>query len=248
MRIERQPAFVLHARAWRETSLLLEVFTREHGRIGVIAQGVRGPRKQALRAALQPFVPISVDLLHRSELARLITAEPSGPAAGLLGDRLMAGFYVNELLLRLSARGDPGPDLFDRYHAVLVELAGETPLSWLLRRFERDLLERLGFAPPWRETADGDRIVPEQRYRLDAEVGPVATPSGGVAGRALLALADDRMPEPTDLRALRDALRGLIASHLDGRELVSWGVLARLPSTESGGRARRSISDDPSDQ
>ena len=78
MRIERQPAFVLHARAWRETSLLLEVFTREHGRIGVIAQGVRGPRKQALRAALQPFVPISVDLLHRSELARLIAAEPSG--------------------------------------------------------------------------------------------------------------------------------------------------------------------------
>ena len=111
-----------------------------------------------------------------------------------------------------------------------------------------DLLERLGFAPPWRETADGDRIVPEQRYRLDAEVGPVATPSGAVAGRALLALADDRMPEPSDLRALRDALRGLIASHLDGRELVSWGVLAKLPSTESGGQARRSISDDPSDQ
>lgn len=230
MRLSQQPAFVLHARAWRETSLLLELFTRDQGRVGAIARGVRGPRKQPLRAALQPFVPISVDYVQRGELAQLNAAELRSDAARLIGDRLMAGLYLNELVLRLLPRGDANTGLFDRYGEALSELAGAGSLAWCLRRFERDLLDQLGFAPPWREDATGGPIMPDTRYRLDAESGPLPIATGGVSGSALLALVDDTEPDSSALRELRDALRQVIAGHLEGRPLKSWGLLARLPS------------------
>ena len=229
MRLTGQPAFVLHARAWRETSLLLELLTLEHGRVGAIVRGVRGPRKQPLRAALQPFVPIRVDYAQRGELAQVAGAEPDGPAAALAGDRLLAGLYVNEVLLRLLPRNDAAVAVFGRYRDLLAELSGTDSLAWTLRRFERDLLEQLGFAPPWREDAEGSAIVNARRYRLDAEHGATPVASGGVSGAALRALAEDRRPDPAALRELRDALRALISAHLGGRDLKSWGLLARLP-------------------
>jgi len=231
VRLSQQPAFVLHARPWRETSLLLELFTRDQGRVGAVARGVRGPRKQPLRAALQPFVPIAVDYAQRGELAQLNGAEPRAGAAVLVGDRLMAGLYLNELVLRLLPRGDAHAALFERYAHALTELAGAGSLAWCLRRFERDLLEQLGFAPPWREDSAGASIAPDARYRLDAESGPLPVVVGGVSGVALLALVHDIEPDSGALRELRDALRQVIATHLDGRPLKSWGLLARLPSS-----------------
>jgi len=102
VRIEAQPAFVLHARPWRETSLLVELLTRDYGRVGVVARGLNGPKRHPLRAALQPLQSIRIDYLPRGELARLLQAEARDAAPLLVGEALMAAFYVNELVLRLT--------------------------------------------------------------------------------------------------------------------------------------------------
>src|SRR5579862_3562540 len=133
MRIEQQPAYVLHSRPYRETSLLLECLTRDHGRLGVVARGVRRERARVQRAQLEPFQPLSLDLLLRGELATLQTAEHMSPPLRLMGDAGLAGLYLNELCVRLTGRQDPLPELFDAYARTLPRLAGSEPLAWSLR-------------------------------------------------------------------------------------------------------------------
>jgi len=123
MRVLAQPAFVLHARPWRETSLIVELLTMDQGRVGVVARGLNTPKRHSLKAALQPLQHIRVDYLPRGELARLIQAEALDVAPALTGDRLMAAFYVNELLLKLTPRNDAAPALFDLYGRVRGEFA-----------------------------------------------------------------------------------------------------------------------------
>lgn len=231
MRILAQPAFVLHARAWRETSLLVEVLTRDHGRIGLVARGVSGPRKHALRAALQPLQSLRIDFLPRGELARLLQAEAQDAAPLLSGDRLMAAFYVNELMLRLVPRGDVSPELFDLYARVRSELVDARALAWNLRRLERDLLELLGYGLPWDSVGDDEQVHAATSYRLDPERGPIPDPrrsEGSVSGAALLALASDREPDASLLTELRLGLREVLASHLGGTSLRSWGLMGEL--------------------
>jgi DNA repair protein RecO (recombination protein O) len=165
MRIESQPAFVLHTRPWRETSVMVELLTRDHGRVTVVARGLTGPKKSVQRAALQPLQCVRVDYLPRGELARLIQAEAVDTAPALSGESLMAAFYVNELLLRLCARQDAVPSVFGLYARVRAELAGGGSLAWTLRRFERDLLDALGYGLPWSSTEDGERLEPASSYR-----------------------------------------------------------------------------------
>ena len=114
MRLTAEPAYILHVRPWRETSVLVEALSGQHGRIGLVARGVQGPKNQVLRAALQPFQHVRLDAVLRGELARLTAAESIDAAPRLLGDAALAGFYVNELLLRLVPRGDPFPDAHRR--------------------------------------------------------------------------------------------------------------------------------------
>lgn len=232
------PAYVLHARPYRETSLLVELLTPEQGRIGAIARGVRSARAQPLRAALQPLQPLAVTLRGRGELPLLASAEVQGRAAALVGDRLLAAFYLNELLVRLLPRQEPQPVLFWRYAACLGELAETTSLGWTLRRFERDLLDALGYALQLDVEADGcSPISADGCYRYQAGHGAIAvregTP-GTVAGAALLALRDDDPAPPEQLTALRRLLRGQLAELLGGRELQSWHLLAELPGGKPG--------------
>jgi DNA repair protein RecO (recombination protein O) len=231
MRVEQQPAFVLHARPWRETSLIVELLTQDHGRVGVVARGLNTPKRHSLKAALQPLQHIRVDYLPRGELARLIQAEALDVAPVLGGDRLMAAFYVNELLLKLTPRNDAAPALFALYARVRAELADPARLAWNLRRFERDLLDALGVGLPWDNTADGEPVLAGLRYRLDPEVGPVPDSRRGgdsIAGDTLLALAADRPPSADGLAELRRALRGVLAAQLGSTSLRSWGLLDEL--------------------
>ncbi|HEU0152420.1 MAG TPA: DNA repair protein RecO [Arenimonas sp.] len=231
MQVRAQPAFVLHARAWRETSLIVELLTRDHGRVAVVARGVQGAKRHPLRAALQPLQSIRVDFLPRGELARLVQAEALDAGAMLQGDALMAAFYVNELVLRLLPRQDPAPELYARYGALRQALAAPEGLAWTLRRFERDLLELLGYGLPLDHDEDGERIDPAGRYRLDHERGPVrdrAHGAGSTSGAALLALAEDRLPPPEQLAELRSAMRGVLQVHLGPQKLKSWGLLSEL--------------------
>jgi DNA repair protein RecO (recombination protein O) len=231
MRVEAQLAFVLHARPWRETSVIVELLTRDHGRVGVVARGLTGPKRHPLRAALQPLQYIRVDYLPRGELARLIQAEALDGAPQLTGDRLMAAFYVNELLLKLTPRNDAAQPLFELYGRVRPELASSPSLSWTLRRFERDLLDALGVGLPWDNTADGEPVDVAVRYRLDPELGPVPDSrrsADSVAGEALLALAADRMPSLQQLVELRRALRRVLEAQIGPSGLRSWGLLDEL--------------------
>ena len=236
MRIDDEPAFVLHARPWRETSLLVVALSLHHGRIGLLARGVQGPRKQALRAALQPLQAIRFDAVQRGELAQLRRAEAQDAAPRLAGETMLAGFYVNELVLRLAPRQDPLPELHHAYALTRERLRAGEPLAWTLRRFERDLLEALGVGPDWAHEADGRPLDPAMRYRLDPEQGPLrvlSEPDGedrqrAATGSALLALARDAMPAAGELAGLRLALRGVLAHHLGPQGLRSWQLLGDL--------------------
>ena len=144
MRIEGDSAFVLHARPWRETSLLVEVLSATHGRLGLVARGVNSPKRQVLRAALQPLQHIRYDAVLAGELAQLRGAEALDAAPRLGGQVQLAAFYLNELVLRLAPRQDPLPELFGAYARTRAALADAGSLAWTLRRFERDLLGALG--------------------------------------------------------------------------------------------------------
>ncbi len=236
MRIDNEPAYVLHTRPWRESSLLIEILSANHGRLGLLARGVHGPKRHVLRAALQPLQYIRVDAVQRGELAQLRSAEALDAAPKLVGEATLAAFYVNELVLRLAPREDPAPELFEAYGAARMRMGDGTSLAWSLRRFERDLLEALGFGFAFDMDGDGAAIDPAARYRLDPEHGPRrllsdrghGDRSDAATGRALLALAADHMPEQDDLAGLRRALRPVLLHLLGGRGLKSWELLGEL--------------------
>lgn len=226
----QQPAFVLHARAYRETSLLLECLTRDAGRMGVVARGVRRERARLQRAQLEPFQSLALDLQLKGELATLRAAENIGPPLRLTGHAGLAGLYLNELVVRMTVRQDPMTELFDAYARTLQRLAGDEPLAWTLRRFERDLLDVIGYALQLAyEGESGEPIDPDRHYRYHAEQGPTpcrADLPHALAGSDLLALAADEMPSAAGLSALRVMMRDVIRFHLGGSEMRAWRVLA----------------------
>ena len=236
MRLEGELGFVLHVRAWRETSLLVEVLSEQHGRVGLVARGLTSPRKQPLRAALQPLQFIRFDAAQRGELAQLRNAEALDAAPRLAGHAMLAGFYLNELVLRLAPRQDPMPEVYDAYAQARAALAGAGSLAWALRRFERDLLESLGFGFDLTEDCEGHPIDPAARYLLDPEQGirrlQIDRGAGerrqAATGAALLALAHDREPRSADVASLRAAMRHVLGHHVGPRGLKSWELLDEL--------------------
>jgi DNA repair protein RecO (recombination protein O) len=229
MRVEQQPAFVLHARPYRETSLLVECLTRDHGRIGVVARGVRTERARVQRAQLEPFQRIELDLLMKGELATLRGAEPSGKVIRLTGEAGLAGLYLNELVVRLTGRQDPNAELFAFYERTLQRMAAGEPLAWTLRRFERDMLDSLGYGLQLDvDAVDGESLDPAATYFYDPESGALPGRAGdarAIRGADLLALAADHSPDAAGLSSLRRMMRQVIAFHLGGGELRAWRVL-----------------------
>ncbi|MFC3653778.1 DNA repair protein RecO [Dyella humi] len=229
MLIEQQPAYVLHSRPYRETSLLLECLTRDHGRLGVVARGVRSQRGRLQRSQLEPFQPLALDLQLRGELATLRSAESTTSPLRLSGDAGLAGLYVNELVVRLTERQDPHPALYHAYAQTLARLVEGTSLAWHLRRFERDLLGALGYALQLDVDADtGEPLQSDVLYAYRAEHGAVrCSPNEphALRGDDLLALFEDRTPDAQGLHALRGMMRELIRFHLGGVELRAWRVL-----------------------
>lgn len=216
-----QPAYVLHARRYRDTSLLLELLTRDQGRVSCVRRGALSARRGG--PSLQPFAPLEVRLGGRGEVLSLLAAEAAGAAAALHGRQLYCGLYLNELLLKLTGRHDPSPGLFDDYAAALGGLAAgvEEPV---LRRFEVCLLRHLGLAPPFDLDIAGRPVDPVSRYTFDPghgarEVAPGA--AGGVPGSVLIALESGRLDDPVLLPEARRLMRRVLEHHLDGRVLRS---------------------------
>jgi DNA repair protein RecO (recombination protein O) len=233
MRVEQQPGFILHGRAYRETSVLLECLSRDYGRVALVARGVRRERTRVARALLQPLTPVHLSWVGRGDLATLASIEPRGADVSLEGEALLCALYLNELVSRMTTRHDPHPGMFADYVCTLERLAlGESP-AWTLRRFERDLLAHLGYGLLLEhDAASGARLEADLSYGYRHEFGPVAWRGPGdgpkLRGAALLALADDAMPCDDDLVALRRLMRTLISQHLDGNTLRAWSLFGEM--------------------
>jgi DNA repair protein RecO (recombination protein O) len=234
-RIDQQPAFVLHATAWRETSLIVEVLTRDFGRVALVARGAKRPTSQ-LRGMVSPFCALSLAWSGRGEIKTLMRAEWNGSLAPLRGEALLAGFYMNELLVRLLARADPHPQLFAGYAGSLRELSSPAQsLEASIRRFELLLLRELGVLPSLEHDDDGAEIDARRQYRVDGGRGLVAVAgdaeAGGsllVGGATIMALADDSALSLDQAGEARNLLRTLIRYHLDGRPLNTRRILQDL--------------------
>jgi DNA repair protein RecO (recombination protein O) len=230
-RADNEQGFVLHTWPYKETSLIVEAFSRSRGRLGILARGARRPRS-ALRGLLLAFQPLRLSWSGAAELGTLTGAEWIGGEAALSGAGLMCGFYLNELLLRLLPREDPHEALFDAYAEALARLSAGEPQAPVLRGFERRLLAELGYAPLLVREAAGAAVEADKRYAYQPDRGPVEAKGGSgdlfVRGSTLLDIAHDdyRAPETRE-EALR-LMRALIAERLGGQALHTRAVLAEL--------------------
>lgn len=220
---ELLPAFVLHARDYRDTSLLIEIFTPDQGRFTAVAKGARRvQRGSSQRAILQPLQPLWIECSGRGELKSLRTAEVRAPGVGLRGHALYSAFYINELLCRLLHRDDPHPQLFDDYASTLELLGGTVPLDISLRHFELRLLDELGYGfSLTHEGENGDALQREWRYSFDAQRGLVLSKSmyGQLfTGADLLDFSHGEFTE-TARRAAKNICRMALQIHLGGKPL-----------------------------
>jgi DNA repair protein RecO (recombination protein O) len=221
-------AYILHRTPWRDTSLLIEAFSAEHGRIGLVARGVRG--KRSSRAALlQPFQALLLSWAGRGDLLSLHNVEPDGPTQGLHGAALISGFYLNELLMRLLQRHDPHPELYHAYRTTLLRLQDPEQIEWTLRLFECDLLDHLGYGLLLDCAADtGLSLDPQRAYVYLPERGPVPAEQAegqAISGETLLALAQAQWPllaaSDTVLREAKHLMRQSLARYLGPKPLAS---------------------------
>jgi DNA repair protein RecO (recombination protein O) len=226
MRIELEPAYLLARRSFRETSLLLEIFSAAHGRVGLVARGARGARGARSRQSgvLQLFAPVLLSWRESGELGTLTAVEPNGAAIALAGERIFHGWYLNELLLKLLQRQDAHPQLYLEYELALGNLAGAHP-ERSLRLFEKHLLGEIGYGVP----LDGD-LQPESLYAFDFERGPQPAVPGmpGYSGASLLALREESLDSREHLRDARKLLGGALRRQLGGRELETPRLLRSL--------------------
>jgi DNA repair protein RecO (recombination protein O) len=221
--------YVLHQRPYRNTSQLVECLTAEHGRIGLVAQGSRGGRR-GQRALLQPFVPLRLSWVRRGELGRLTDVEALGDGYALSGGRLLGAYYINELALRLCARGDANEEVFSCYSRCLADLAAGARLARTLRLFELRFLRALGYGIELvRDIETGEPLKPEFRYRFELEVGPTAddrvAEQEGYWGRELISLGTEALEDEESLRAARRLLARVLKTYLGERPLKSRAVL-----------------------
>lgn len=210
-RAELQPAWLLQSRPYGDTSLLAECFTRDFGRVGFIARGVRGP-KSRLRGVLQMFTPLWLGFGGRGELRTLTTAEAERPIA-LVGERVFYGWYVNELVLKLLHRDDPHPELMPQLGQTFAALQGDHA-ERALRQFELALLDLLGFG-----IAFPDVHAEAQRYRWDVSEGLLADPRGPYSATTLLALSSDAPLPGAAATEARQLLRTVLRVALAGKRL-----------------------------
>jgi len=227
-RVANEPAYVLHRYDWSESSLILELLTRAFGRIAVVAKGAKKPSSN-FRPVLLPLQPLHVAFGGEGEIRTLKAAEWQGGQVMPTGEALLSGYYLNELLLRLLARDDPHPALFDFYGATVRVLAGEQPqlLQPALRAFELLLLREIGLLPSLDlQTATLASLEPAQRYALHAEGGLLEAQGedtraslAGAQWHALQRALDDPAPFEATLRAaaemgeLKPQLRALLHYH-----------------------------------
>lgn len=230
-RVQQQPGYILHHRPFRDTSQILDIVTRDHGKIAVVARGSRGSRSR-LGGVLRPFLPLRVSWVAKSDLGTLTGAEVAGSPAGVMGDAMFSAYYVNELLLHFLHRYDPQPEIFALYEEVIKALLVTENIAAALRSFELEFLSLLGYAVNLEhEFGSRDPLASDRDYEYRMEQGPVAVVRSGplvFSGAVYREIAAQRFDNPDILRAANRLLREIIAFHLGGKELKSRKVMMEL--------------------
>jgi len=232
-RVQDQPGFVLHSYPYRETSLIVDVLTRDHGRLALVAKGAKRPHS-ALRGVLQTFQPLMLAWSGRAEMRTLTRAEWVGGMLPLAGDALVCGFYANELLVRFCAREDPHPSLFHQYAVTLTRLAHDEPAALVLRSFERHLLRETGYAVAFSANINSAPPQPDAWYVFDPDRGarlasdndPTAWPR--ILGRTLINMEADDYNEARTVSQSKALMRFLLNYHLAGAPLNTRQILIDL--------------------
>lgn len=224
-------AYLLHERPYRETSLILDIFSREEGRLSLLVKGVRTPGRRVER--LRPFTPYALQWSGKSDLPLLRNRESLAPPLVLAGVRLFCGLYLNELLVRFLHRHDPHAGLFEAYRQTLLALADDDDLEWALRRFELNLLTETGYGLSLaRDAASGEPVQPTRTYRYLPGRGIVPDSAGAdlLSGATLLALHRGAVLDAPQRREAKGLLRTAIHFHLDGKPLKSRDLFRLSPS------------------
>ena len=214
-----QLAYVLHSRAYRETSALVDFITPQ-GRLRAVLRSARGKAGTLAR----PFVPLDIEFRGRGELKNVGRMEAYGTSCWLEGEALFSGLYLNELLIRLLPAEDPHPGVFEHYAATLAALAEGRALEPLLRSFEWRLLDDLGYGFALDVDVNGDALAADGMYRLQVDAGLERVylfQPGQFQGAELLAMAEADWSAPGALSAAKRLMRQALAVHLGGRPLVS---------------------------
>ena len=238
-RVDGQAAYVLHLHPFSETSLVVDVFSRDHGRVPLLARGARRPRS-AMRGMLMSFQPLELGWFGGGEVKTLAKVEWLGGMPLLGGRCLLLGYYLNELLLKMLPREDAHANLFDAYAAALQALAAGSDDAPELRRFEKTLLRELGYGLTLETDVEtGQPVVADRQYAFLIERGPVATRVGAgdtasgdenpaLSGKTLLDMAADDYSDPRTRLESRRLMRQLISHHLGGKSLQSRRVFIEL--------------------
>ncbi|TCW86778.1 DNA repair protein RecO [Burkholderia sp. SRS-46] len=232
-RVAEQPAFVLHSYPHRETSLIIDVLTRDHGRLALVAKGAKRPHS-ALRGVLQTFQPLLLSWSGKSEVRTLTGAEWVGGMLPLAGDALLCGFYANELLVKFCAREDPQPPLFNHYVVTLTRLAHGEPAVQVLRSFERVLLRETGYAMALHRTVARRAVEPDRLYVFDPERGvrnaddDVPSHWPVIAGQTLLDMEQDDYHRAQTVAQSKTLMRFLLNTYLGGTPLATRQILIDL--------------------
>ena len=231
-RVQQQPAYILHYRPFRDTSQLLDVFSRDHGKLALVARGSRSA-KSRLRGILRPFQALRLSWFIRSDLGTLTGADIDDAPLSLSGDALLSAYFVKELVLNFLHRLDSQPEIFDTFSRTITALESSGELAANLRIFEIELLRLLGYALNLEyEALSQQPIDSSEFYEYRVEQGPVSVSrkEGPMVfrGDVSLGISAARFDEPDVLQAAGRLLRGVINHHLDGRELKSRKVLLDL--------------------
>lgn len=226
--VSLQPAFILHHRNFRETSLIINVLTRDFGKLAILAKGVKKP-KSRLGPYLRPFTPVLLSFAGKSDLKTLTQIESWQVAPELKGLALYSGYYLNELIAYFLHNFDPYPEIFRLYHDTLCELASTSELEHVLRVFEINLLDHVGYGLQFDFDSHHQKpVAAEKKYVFHADSGPVETEHGDIAGGTLLAMAARSFNNGNTLAEAKKIMRTAIDFHLNGKKLKSRAVISKI--------------------
>ena len=228
MRVESEPGFILHTIPYRETSLLVDIFTLNHGRLRCVAKGFRKPNKKGIAKTLFPYTEHHFQWQGRGELKTLIQADPIQAPVFLKQESLFVGLYINELLYKLLHQNDPHSSLYEFYRQLMTQLSTSETQQPVLRRFEMLLLEELGYGLVLDAEAEtGQAVSSEHLYYYIPDQGlklindQTVDNLNAFSGADIMAIRQSQLEQQPVLRAAKQLTRQVIDFYLDGKELNS---------------------------